>query len=83
MKEVVLGIISAYLAAPSTAAITAHASMPACARHLPLIAADQWEDVDGDLYVPGYICTEIEPRHWEIGERQETHAQVINPISAN
>lgn len=26
-----------------------------------------WEDTRGDLIVPGYLYTEIEPRRWEIG----------------
>ncbi|MCK5530134.1 MAG: type IV conjugative transfer system lipoprotein TraV [Halopseudomonas aestusnigri] len=47
------------------------------------IAVDPWEDTNGDLYVPGYIYTEIEPRRWEIGARQATRAQVINPLSSN
>lgn len=47
------------------------------------IAVDPWEDRNGDLYVPGYIYTEIEPRRWEIGSRQTGSATVANPLSAN
>lgn len=41
------------------------------------IAVDPWEDDNGDLYVPGYIYTEIEPRRWEIGSRPPKAAKSL------
>lgn len=29
-----------------------------------------WEDKSGDLVMPGYIYTEIEPRRWIIGDKE-------------
>lgn len=46
------------------------------------IAIDPWEDENGDLYVPGYIYTEIEPRRWEIGSRQQVTAPTLRPLNA-
>ncbi len=46
------------------------------------IAIDPWEDDNGDLYVPGYIYTEIEPRRWEIGARQKSTAPTLRPLNA-
>lgn len=46
------------------------------------IAVDPWEDQNGDLNVPGYIYTEIEPRRWEIGERQPKPTPTLRPMSA-
>ncbi|MBH8613060.1 type IV conjugative transfer system lipoprotein TraV [Pseudomonas mohnii] len=45
------------------------------------IAIDPWEDERGDLYVPGFIYTEIEPRRWEIGARQPAPAQSLRPLA--
>lgn len=45
------------------------------------IAIDPWEDERGDLYVPGFIYTEVEPRRWEIGERQPTPALTLRPLN--
>lgn len=45
------------------------------------IAVDPWEDENGDLYVPGFIYTEIEPRRWEIGARQSNAAPTLRPLS--
>lgn len=45
------------------------------------IAIDPWEDDNGDLIVPGYIYTEIEPRRWEIGTRQATASPTLRPLS--
>src|SRR5690554_888332 len=47
------------------------------------IAVDPWEDENGDLYVPGFIYTEIEPRRWEIGARQTEAAPTLRPLSGN
>lgn len=44
------------------------------------IAVDPWEDENGDLYVPGFIYTEIEPRRWEIGHRQQNATQTLKPM---
>ena len=46
------------------------------------IAIDPWEDENGDLHVPGFIYTEIEPRRWEIGSRQESTANTLRPMSS-
>ena len=45
------------------------------------IAVDPWEDENGDLYVPGYIYTEIEPRRWEIGSRATPAQATLKPLS--
>lgn len=45
------------------------------------IAVDPWEDENGDLYIPGYIYTEIEARRWEIGARASQQGQVVRPLS--
>lgn len=47
------------------------------------IAVDPWEDESGDLHIPGYIYTEIEPRRWEIGHRQTQKSQVLSPLNSN
>ena len=45
------------------------------------IAIDPWEDERGDLYVPGFIYTEIEPRRWEIGARQNIKSHTLKPLN--
>ncbi len=66
-----------------------NAPIPARARNpLPIrtqavvmrIAIDPWEDENGDLHVPGFIYTEIEPRRWEIGQRQGDQRKTLNPL---
>lgn len=44
------------------------------------IAIDPWEDENGDLHVPGFIYTEIEPRRWEIGARQSSQQPTLRPL---
>jgi len=46
------------------------------------IAVDPWEDENGDLYVPGFIYTEIEPRRWEIGARKPDARASLRPLSS-
>lgn len=46
------------------------------------IAIDPWEDDNGDLHVPGFIYTEIEPRRWEIGSRQAGGNITLRPLSS-
>lgn len=41
-----------------------------------------WESEVGDLNVPGYIYTEIEPRRWEIGTPAPRPAPTIRPLAA-
>jgi conjugal transfer pilus assembly protein TraV len=66
-----------------------NAPIPARARNpLPIrtqavvmrIAIDPWEDENGDLHVPGFIYTEIEPRRWEIGSRSSQLKQTLRPL---
>jgi hypothetical protein len=38
-----------------------------------------WEDSRGDLHAPGYVYTEIEPRHWALGARAQ-RAAPIRPL---
>jgi len=45
------------------------------------IAVDPWEDENGDLNIPGFIYTEIEPRRWEVGARQPNAAPTLRPLS--
>lgn len=45
------------------------------------IAVDPWEDENGDLWVPGYIYTEIEPRRWEIGARNPAPTPTLSPLN--
>lgn len=67
-----------------------NAPIPARARNpLPIrtqavvmrIAIDPWEDENGDLHVPGFIYTEIEPRRWEIGVRQPSAKATLAPLN--
>ncbi|MCT8950426.1 type IV conjugative transfer system lipoprotein TraV [Pseudomonas tolaasii] len=44
------------------------------------IAVDPWEDERGDLYVPGYVYTEVEARRWEIGARNPKPMPVLRPL---
>ncbi|WP_137887495.1 type IV conjugative transfer system lipoprotein TraV [Pseudomonas sp. 2FE] len=46
------------------------------------IAIDPWEDEKGDLYVPGFIYTEVEHRRWEIGARQPNASPTLRPLTA-
>lgn len=47
------------------------------------VLVDPYESADGDLNVPGYVYTEIEPRRWEVGaSRAATVQPVIRPMQA-
>ncbi|HHS8915293.1 type IV conjugative transfer system lipoprotein TraV [Escherichia coli] len=47
------------------------------------VLVDPYESSDGDLNVPGYVYTEIEPRRWEVGaSRAATVQPVIRPMQA-
>jgi len=39
-----------------------------------------WEDKNGDLNASGHVYTEIEPRKWTIGHRQELSSPVLTPL---
>ncbi|MFG0337642.1 type IV conjugative transfer system lipoprotein TraV [Pseudomonas sp. zjy_13] len=39
-----------------------------------------WEDEKGDLNVPGYIYTEIEPRRWEVGAERPPETPTLRPL---
>jgi len=39
-----------------------------------------WEDKNGDLNASGHVYTEIEPRKWTIGHRQELSSPVLAPL---
>lgn len=39
-----------------------------------------WEDEKGDLNVPGYIYTEIEPRRWEVGVDRPPETPTLHPL---
>ncbi|TXR38669.1 type IV conjugative transfer system lipoprotein TraV [Ectopseudomonas mendocina] len=67
-----------------------NAPMPMRARNpLPIrsqavvmrIAVDPWEDEKGDLYVPGFIYTEVEARRWEIGARTPQATPTLRPLT--
>lgn len=67
-----------------------NAPMPIRARNpLPIrtqavvmrIAVDPWEDENGDLWVPGYVYTEVEARRWEIGSRQNNVKATLRPLA--
>jgi len=69
-----------------------NAPIPARARNpLPIrtqavvmrIAIDPWEDENGDLHVPGFIYTEIEPRRWEIGKRAGSAKPLLTPLTGS
>lgn len=45
------------------------------------IAVDPWEDENGDLNIPGFIYTEIEPRRWEIGARASKTSPTLSPLT--
>jgi len=38
-----------------------------------------WEDSRGDLHAPGYLYTEIEPRHWALDDRDDA-APPVRPL---
>lgn len=42
-----------------------------------------WESETGDLNVPGFIYTEIEPRRWEIGTPSPKPEAMIRPLASN
>ncbi|PHM72189.1 type IV conjugative transfer system lipoprotein TraV [Xenorhabdus sp. KJ12.1] len=47
------------------------------------VLVDPYESADGDLNVPGYVYTEIEPRRWEVGATRATTIQpIIRPMQA-
>lgn len=39
-----------------------------------------WQDVRGDLQMPGFTYTEIEPRRWAVGEESDKGAQRLVPL---
>tara|TARA_B100000424_G_scaffold239268_1_gene205881 strand:- start:1210 stop:1821 length:612 start_codon:yes stop_codon:yes gene_type:complete len=39
-----------------------------------------WEDTVGNLNVPGYVYTEIEPRRWTIGSTPPTASPTLTPL---
>lgn len=39
-----------------------------------------WEDTMGNLNVPGYVYTEIEPRRWTIGSTPPTASPTLQPL---
>lgn len=42
-----------------------------------------WEDERGDLNLPGYVFTEIEPRRWEVGvPAPHTVSPVLRPLQS-
>lgn len=41
-----------------------------------------WESESGDLNVPGFIYTEIEPRRWEIGTPAPKPEATIRPLAS-
>lgn len=45
------------------------------------IAIDPWEDEKGDLYVPGFVYTEVEARRWEIGARNPQATPTLRPLN--
>lgn len=70
-------------------ALNSHPAVPTARRTAPLrtparvmrIWIAPWEDEQGDLNLPGYVFTEIEPRRWEVGVRAPPHpAPVLRPL---
>lgn len=48
------------------------------------VLVDPYESEDGDLNVPGYVYTEIEPRRWEVGAtRSAGYQSVIRPVQVS
>jgi conjugal transfer pilus assembly protein TraV len=39
-----------------------------------------WVDAKGDLHMPGYLCSEITPRRWSLGEAEVSGARVLTPM---
>jgi len=39
-----------------------------------------WEDKSGDLHASGHVYTEVEPRKWTIGHRQEISTPILTPL---
>lgn len=42
-----------------------------------------WESADGDLNVPGYVYTEIQPRRWELGVSAPESQPTLRPLQVN
>lgn len=42
-----------------------------------------WESADGDLNVPGYVYTEIEPRRWELGVSAPESQPTLRPLQVS
>ncbi|WP_304526735.1 type IV conjugative transfer system lipoprotein TraV [Halomonas sp. I5-271120] len=42
-----------------------------------------WEDTSGNLNVPGYVYTEIEPRRWTVGEQVPTSNPTLRPLQVS
>lgn len=42
-----------------------------------------WESTDGDLNVPGYVYTEIEPRRWELGITAPKSQPTLKPLQVS
>jgi len=48
--------------------------------HVMRIRLNYWESDDGNLHVPGYVYTEIEPRRWQVGLHAPGAAKMLHPL---
>lgn len=48
--------------------------------HVMRIRLNYWESEDGNLHVPGYVYTEIEPRRWVVGLHEPGGAKILHPL---
>jgi conjugal transfer pilus assembly protein TraV len=77
-------------AQPVAAASAPAQPLPAADGPIPLrtpsrvmrIRLNYWEDEAGDLHVPGYIYTEVEPRRWQVGMPSAALAPALYPLRA-
>ncbi|MDB6373953.1 type IV conjugative transfer system lipoprotein TraV [Photorhabdus bodei] len=77
-NEVAVG--SRYVPVPASAANPQPIRTPSV---IMRVLIDPYESTDGDLNVPGYVYTEIEPRRWEVGARNTaTSTAVIRPMTS-
>lgn len=44
------------------------------------IRLNYWESENGNLNVPGYVYTEIEPRRWRVGLQEPAGAKTLHPL---
>ncbi|WP_353160385.1 MULTISPECIES: TraV family lipoprotein [Salinisphaera] len=81
-------VVQAPVAGPAARPFNHAPALPAVDGPIPLrtparvmrIRLSYWQSDDGNLHVPGYIYTEIEPRRWQVGLQEPGAAPVLHPL---